>query len=267
MDPIGFVREHLSDRVIDADEFHGVKQNVVQLNEEVQRLKSELAKITSILTKSTPSKCTSVGDHAKIDHNAPNQSMENNVANEDESALCDDAAINPDAVSSNEKSHNEIVSDAFTMEIIEVDVVAQASMELLPSVEVVEAINDNAQNNETNSNLTMNISELESTVLNEDDSGADFDESHNESAYSTVVLIENDISGEGVEFTHASNAEIMIEDAPSDDAGPTTIDCPMASTPQKSMAETTADDAGPQMDINIEDLPIVMKADYAEDQV
>lgn len=269
MDPVQFVRDQLVGSTVNAEEFNGIKQNMMQLTEEVNRLKTEVSKITSVL-KQTQSNSTPIDGNSQIDHNDTNQSMENNMGDSnhtsmlndvDESALFDDSAtqqtlINATKRDLNEKSANKIISDEFTMEIIEVDVVAHTSMELLPAVEI-----EKAQNDDTLSNSTMNTSDL--SMHNQNDSGADLNGSQKQNGYNgndAHSLTSNGSFGiENEKFTHALNAEMVIEDAPA------SIDDSMA--PKNSMAEMSADAVNANMDINIEDLPIIMKSEDAEDQL
>lgn len=230
-------------------------------------MKVELSKILSKLAQSNDASI----DKTETVHDNLNQSMENNVGDsnhasmmndDDDTVLFDDTAnqtaintmeqdsILPATNLSNEESQNNINGDGFTMEIVEVDVVAQTSLELLPTVQIKKS-ND----------------EAESTMHKDNDSSADFDESQNENAYNSSVAprqissnesfaLENDISSD--KFTHALNAEMVAEDA---------HDGRAASTPKKLTDEMNIDAVNSNMDINIEDLPIVMKSDDSEDQM
>lgn len=300
MDPMKFIRDQLGPaNSVDVAEFNDVKQNVTQLNEAVSQMKGELIKVTSILSKLTQSHDGSIDDMKIGQHNDSNQSMENNVGdsnhasilNDDISAELFDDTANQTVINtmeqedsivqannfSTEKPQNKIAGDEFTMEIVEVDVMSQTSLELLSTSHIEKCI-DIAQNDETISNSVMNTSAPKMTMHKEIDSitfgdfGESSNSSHHENVYNNDVAdqnsstesaaIENGASSEN--FAHAMNAEMVIEDAQIDDSGLKSIDCQTASTPKKLLDESDVD---AKMDINIEDLPIIMKSDGSEDQL
>lgn len=252
MDPIQFIRDRLPGPAVDVKEFHDLKQKVTQLNEEVSQMKGELTQYKSILSKyehqqQQPSPDVPI-DVTKISHDDSNQSMENNIGDsnhvsllhEDETLLFDNTADQTaiDAMST-EKPQNKLIGEDFTMEIIEVDVVAQTSMDLLPSIEI-EKSGDSTQNDETISVSMINASEMTMHEENDDSIRADIDDPQDNVPYK---------DGAGQNSSIELNAEMVIED--------TQINCigRVASTPIKLNPA------------NIEDLPIVMKTDDSADHV
>lgn len=298
MDPIKFIRDQFAGPSVDVAEFYDVKQNVIQLVETVSQMKGELSKI---LSKFNQTHDASTDDTKIGQHDESNQSMENNVGDSnhasmlnDSTELFDDTAdqtvinmMEQDSIVqannlSTEEPQNNIKGDEFTMEMVdvEVDVMSQNSLELLSTSQIEKCI-DIVQIDETISNLVVNTSELEMTMHKANHSiiFGDFDESPNLSHIEKAcnggvadqnssiesVPIENGMSSNN--SIHALNAEMVIENGQIDDAGSKSIGCQMASTPIKLLSETNADAVDTKMDINIEDLPIIMKSDDSEDQL
>lgn len=291
MDPTKFICDQLAGPSVDVDEFHGVKQTVIQLNETVSQLKGELTNISSVLSALHTQSRAAATDDARIgEHNDSNQSMENNVGDSNHASILDDSvelfddtanqtvinAMDQDSIVqtnnlSTEEPQNKITGDEFTMEIVEVDVMSQTSMELLSTSHIEKCI-DIAQNDETISNLVMNTSKLEETMHNKNVSitFGDFDESPNLSLHEEVFI--NDVADQSVASAgpvaiengalNATNAEMVIEDAQINDAGSKSIDCQI-----KLVAKTNIGGIDTKIDINIEDLPIIMKSDDSEEQL
>lgn len=273
------------------EEFNGLKQNVIQLNEDMRQIKGELTEIKSMMPTlakphDAPIDDTKISDH----HNDSNQSMENNVGDSNyasmlnESDVLDSTAdqtiinmMEHDSIEqannlSTEEPQNEITGDGFTMEFVEVDVVLQTSLDLEQTIHMEKDTVDSAQNDGTISNLVTITSHPKMTMPNTNDSitFGDFGESQSEgtcnsdvadqSPATESIAIENGAS-------HAMNAAIKIEDVQINDTDLKSIDCQSASTPKKLSDETNIDAVDVKMDIKIEDLPIIMKSDDSEDQL
>lgn len=234
-------RIELVGSAVNADEFNALKRNVIQLTEEISRLKVEVTGIISILNK-TQSNHDSIDDITEIDQNHSNQSLENNVGDSDHTSMLsglDDSALFDNSVisarnSSNEKSSSD---DAYTMEFIEVDVVNQTSESLL-SAEIEKTIGDDSQ-----------IDEIEKT------SGTNIDDSKNENGCNGTGLHQILSNDTVVIETDKLNGEMMFVDARCDVTNP------------KRIGDCVADISIDPVSASIENLPIVMKSDDADDQL
>lgn len=260
MDPIQFVRDQLGGPTVGMEEFRDLQQNVKELNEDVHQIKTEIAKITSALSKFIDS-CDAptdgpvqmvVCDH----HNESSQSMENNVGDSNHASLLNDSDVFDNTADqtvinvqvndlSTEEQHNKITGAEYTMEFVEVEVVCQA--------------NDSFQGDTSFANSTIYASQSKIALPNGNGSitFGDFGESQSDELCDGIVADQSS-SPESIAVangaSHAENVEMVIKDVHANDADPISTECEMASTPKK--LDTNSDDVDSKMDVNIEDLPI-----------
>lgn len=289
MDPIKFIRDQLGEPSINLEEYDGVKQDVIQLNEAVSQIKAEVSKIKSFLSK-FPEPHGASNDVIEISGHPDdsNQSMENNVGDSNDSTMLNDSDVVDDIADqtvinvmeqdsteqannlSTEESQNEITDDGFTMEIVEVDVdvVSQISSELHQTIYTEKSV-VSSENDETNSKSVMNTTQPKMAMPNGNDTitFGDFGESQIEEACNGDVASPRSVAIVNGGVSHAENAEMVVDDVPINDTDSKSIDCRMASTPKRLSDEVNIDAMDSKMDINIEDLPIILKSDDSEEQM
>lgn len=287
MDPIKFIRDQLGEPSINLEEYHGVKQNVTELNEAVSQIKAEVSKITSFLS-TFPKPHDASNDAIEISGHPDdsNQSMENNVGDSNDSTMLNESDVVDDIADqtvinvmeedsteqannlSTEESQNEITNDGFTMEIVEVDVVSQVSSELHQTIYTEKSV-VSSENDETISKSVMNTTHPKMAMPNGNDTitFGDFGESQIEEACNGDVASPSSIAIVNGGVSHAENAEMVVDDVPINDTDSKSIDCRMASTPKRLSDDVNIDAMDSKMDINIADLPIILKSDDSEEQM
>lgn len=247
MDPIQFVRDQLGGSTFDIEDYRALKQNVAQLNEDVSQIKTEIAKISSALTKLTDSNGTRTDATVICNHDS-NQSMENNVGDSNHASLLNDSDFFNDTANQTiinasanglptEKLHNKINGDEYTLEFIEVDVVCQA--------------NDSSQSISD----SVSYASLAETSMNGngDFLFGDFGEFQGDGGGDEQISSPEPITvANGV--SHA-----VIKDVQINDTETASIECQVASSPEKPPADTNVND----VDMNTEDSPII---DDSKDQ-
>lgn len=188
--PIQFIRKRLSDP-IDADEFRCMKQSLSKLNEDMGQMKADVTKIANIVSKLLPSHRMDV--NPSVNDSVP--SMENNVGDGSHISMLDDSTLifdqtatsdhdlnstmhsvdepqlncsDTDAVnSSQDKDSTSDSAQAFTLEIVEVDVMNKSSLDLSMASQDEKMASEEMQMDESTSDEVTMTSTPETTAITE----------------------------------------------------------------------------------------------------
>lgn len=136
-DAMQFIREHMT-QTVDSDEFRNIKENLSKLNEDMEAMKANVHKITSIITKLLPEQPSI--DEIPTNMNASmssSMSMENNVGDVSHISMLDDNSLIFDESSSNVNQSSE------TMPTVEVN--EAIGMDTMDASQAKEKRNDSAQ--------------------------------------------------------------------------------------------------------------------------
>lgn len=267
-DPVQFIRKRLAEPTIDVEEFHCMKQSLIQMNHDMGQLRADITKIANIVSKLVPAHV-----RAAEMESSPNDSMVNNVGDEshismlDESSLIFDETMNqtvinsaeldttmntvstpPDTPNVSQDAKANGCPDGFTMEIVEVDVVQQSqnSQDFLSATQEEKIANgmevDSGSSSVAAMTSTPNSSLTEQQMTN--------NSNRNGVASEFTVPVES-----------ATDAESMQIDS-------TDMSATLSAHSLDSILNTTENESDEsKMDIKIEDLPIVLKGNDSEEKL
>ncbi|XP_031636585.1 uncharacterized protein LOC116349336 isoform X2 [Contarinia nasturtii] len=225
-----FIRKRLDQtESIDADEFHCMKQCLSKLNEDVSQMKADMTKISNLVSKLLPDDISANNEiDPSVNMSVP--SMENNAGDGSQITMLDDSSLIYD-----QTVINSTVDLNATMQTDDSNYEQQSNGTHIDALNVSQSKDDNS----VGSGFIMEIVEVD--VVNK--------------SMSNSSLINY--------TTENQENEKVIEEMQVDEIAPESVT--VTSTPIK--CEHMANANGSNMDIKIEDLPIIFKDDSSLEQL